>query len=326
VSDGQSRVRSASQRKFSHVLVRARQQSHVTNLIKEWCSLDNATLSRLTWLWLAYGAFALVAGQRRLPSVCPFRLFTGHRCPLCGLTRSLNYFMRGKIPSSFREHRVGPILIVGSGILFASAWRSRLATGRAEHVPPRDPGFSCPCAARHSPVTECRYTAPAFVPRLAWLADRQAPRPESQRPSHDALVERLVKLQSTLTSLLIAVDDDARLMDASLGDAHELANDIRSVVKQRVFGPQGPLDLSTYQENYDAFERSRVHENDMYEVYADDLERLEKRQRMDLGVAQSDSDKLALVQRRRVYISTLTDFQAQVLEILRHLRELISSP
>ncbi len=128
VSGDQSRLRRASQLVFSHALVRAGQQPYAASQIKSWRSVDNATLSRLTWLWLAYGAFALVAGQRRLPSVCPFRLLTGHRCPLCGLTRSLNYFMRGKIPSSFREHPVGPILIVGSGFLFASAWRSRLAT------------------------------------------------------------------------------------------------------------------------------------------------------------------------------------------------------
>jgi hypothetical protein len=89
-----------------------------------WGSLDDATLTRLTWLWLAYGGFALTAGQRGLPSVCPFRLITGHRCPLCGLTRSVNYFLRGSMASSLRAHWAGAIIFTGSGIFLASAWHS----------------------------------------------------------------------------------------------------------------------------------------------------------------------------------------------------------
>jgi hypothetical protein len=161
------RLRRASQQVFSYALVRAGQQPYVASQIKSWRSVDNATLSRLTWLWLAYGAFALVAGQRRLPSVCPFRLLTGHRCPLCGLTRSLNYFMRGKIPSSFREHPVGPILIVGSGFLFASAWRSRLATAWG-----RNGGLS-----RHSGRETYERAAAAPMPRTGTQAVPAVTRP-----------------------------------------------------------------------------------------------------------------------------------------------------
>jgi hypothetical protein len=150
--------------------------------------------------------------------------------------------------------------------------------------------------------------------------------PKSRRSPHDGLIKQLAKLQSTLTDLLRPIDDDARLMDASLEDAHKLVQDIRSVMKQKVFGRGGPLDPSAYKDTFDAFERARVDENDMYEVYADDLERYEKRRRKDLGLAESDSDKLALVQRRRVYIPKLLAFQAQVSAILNYLRKRPSRP
>lgn len=93
-------------------------------------ALDRVTLSRLTGLWLTYGAFALATGQRQLPSMCPFRLVTGHNCPLCGLTRSVNRFMRGQLRSSLEEHWAGAILYAGSGLLLAAAWRRTAAEDR----------------------------------------------------------------------------------------------------------------------------------------------------------------------------------------------------
>lgn len=93
--------------------------------------LDDVTLSRLTWLWLAYSIFALTAGGRGLPTVCPYRLMTRDRCPLCGLTTSIHSFMRGQISSSFEQHRAGPILYAGSAFLLASAWHSRWRTATA---------------------------------------------------------------------------------------------------------------------------------------------------------------------------------------------------
>jgi hypothetical protein len=150
-------------------------------------------------------------------------------------------------------------------------------------------------------------------------------RPASGRQPHDGLIDRLAELQSTLADLLRPIDDDARRMDASVEDAHKLVVAIRGFVKQSVFGPGGPLDASKYRDNYNAFEDARVHENDMYEVYGEDLERYQKRRRKDLGVAESDSDKLALVQRRRVYISALEAFHAQVSVIVGYLQERLSS-
>jgi hypothetical protein len=147
----------------------------------------------------------------------------------------------------------------------------------------------------------------------------EARRSESQCPSYDDVVERLVRLQSTLTNLLRPVDDDARLMDASMEDAHELTNKIRNIVRQLVFAARSPLN-SRNRADYEAFEGSRVDENDMYEVYADDLKRYQKRRRKDLSVAESDSDRLALVRRRRAYVSVLLDFNVQASYMLGYIQ------
>jgi hypothetical protein len=135
-------------------------------------------------------------------------------------------------------------------------------------------------------------------------------------PSSEDFIERLVVQHSTLTDFLRSIEDDARLMDASLEEAHKIAVSICRVVKLGVFGPGGPLDLCSYRDNCDNLDDARIDENDIYEVYADDLERHQKRQRKDLSVAESDSDKFAVVKRRRGYISSLVTLQAQVSAIL----------
>jgi hypothetical protein len=102
-------------------------------------------------------------------------------------------------------------------------------------------------------------------------------------------------------------------MDANLADAHELVRNIRVLVEQ--FRPGGtPVDRQ--QCAYDAFEFARITENDAYEVFADDLERFRKRQLLNLGVAESDSDRYALVKRRRAYIATLATCRAKVSAVL----------
>ena len=87
--------------------------------------LDDTTLNRLTWLWLAYTGFALTVERRRFPSVCPFRLVTGHACPLCGLTRSVAYVLHGRMRYALEQHPAGPVLFAGSGFFLAAAWLSR---------------------------------------------------------------------------------------------------------------------------------------------------------------------------------------------------------
>jgi hypothetical protein len=145
-------------------------------------------------------------------------------------------------------------------------------------------------------------------------------RPESEDVLLPDAVEELARQQSTLTDLLHSIDDDARLMDASLEDAHEIAASICKVIKQSAFGPRGPLDPFLYRDNHDILESARLDENDTHEVYADDLERHRRRQRKDLTVAESDADKFAVVKRRRGYITTLRALHAQISCILELLR------
>jgi hypothetical protein len=135
------------------------------------------------------------------------------------------------------------------------------------------------------------------------------------RPPSGAVV-RLAAQEEILRALLTSVEYETRLIDASLEDAHEIANTIGRIVKADVFGPDGPLALSAYPDNYRKFDVARVAENDLYEVYADDMERHQKRRRKDLPVADSDADKFAIVKRRRGYIASLVALQAQAAVIL----------
>lgn len=139
-----------------------------------------------------------------------------------------------------------------------------------------------------------------------------------QRSSADALAELLEKL----SNILRPVADDARRMDASLEAAHSLVDKIW----QAVFGEGGAMDPSRYTDNYDALKAEREAENDMHEVYSYGLERFQKREGQNLGVAESDSDKLALVKRRREYIAKLQRFQKEASKIGDYLRERSSQP
>jgi hypothetical protein len=143
------------------------------------------------------------------------------------------------------------------------------------------------------------------------VEERAEPSRLAAQHALNGMAKRLALSQSTLTDLLDAIDDDSRLMDASLADAHRFVEEIFNCVAMEMFGPDGPLSPSAHQREYNAFKRARFDENDMFEVYADDLERYRKRQMKDLGVAESDSDRLILVRRRRVYISKLKAFQAR---------------
>lgn len=145
-------------------------------------------------------------------------------------------------------------------------------------------------------------------------------RPTSQPDVRDGILKRLARLQLTLTDLLDAVDDDAQWMDASLADAHRLVEEVRSCAKQTVFRSIGSMNSSAFRD-YKGFEKTRVEENDACEVYSDVLERYQRRRVKDLSVAESDSDKLALVRRRRDYISKLLAFQAKTSAILDELCE-----
>ena len=142
-------------------------------------------------------------------------------------------------------------------------------------------------------------------------------RSSQAEPSSPAdVAARLAAQGATLRDLLDSIEYEARLMDASLEDAHEIALGICRVVKSGVFGQDGPLVLRSYLDNYRKFDAACIDENDLHEVYADDLERHQKRQRKDLAVADSDADKFAVVKRRRGYIASLAALQAQASAIL----------
>jgi hypothetical protein len=146
------------------------------------------------------------------------------------------------------------------------------------------------------------------------------------RSSGNDPIGPLADLQSALTDLLVAVDDDARSLDSSSGHAHQLVADICRRIRRTVFGPAGPLDPSIYKQTYDAFIATRDAENDMYEVYAYDLECYRWRAAKELSLSESDSDRLALVMRRREYIRRLLAFHAQTKAILEYLPERRSVP
>ena len=142
-----------------------------------------------------------------------------------------------------------------------------------------------------------------------------------RRSSGEDPIKQLADLQSALTDLLGTVDDDPASLDASSEQAHKLVADICRSVRHDVFGPDCPLDSSVYKQAYDAFIATREAENDMYEVYGNDLECYRRRAVKELGVAESDSDRLALVKRRREYIPRLLAFHAQTKAILDYLPE-----
>ncbi len=48
----------------------------------------------------------------RIPTLCMFRLLTGHRCPGCGLTRSFTFMGHGRVAEAFHLHVLGPALYV----------------------------------------------------------------------------------------------------------------------------------------------------------------------------------------------------------------------
>jgi hypothetical protein len=154
------------------------------------------------------------------------------------------------------------------------------------------------------------------------------PRSPSQprQPDRTGALKNVAELESKLAAVVSVIVDNARTLDASSEDVHKIVEDLRRALKQEAFVPGGLLDPSIYRETYNSFEVTYAAENDMYEAYVDALERYERRRVRDLSVAESDSDRLALVERRREYIPTLLEFQEQVKAILDYLAERSSSP
>lgn len=85
---------------------------------------------------VAGAAWAVVAAQAALRlapeggwTLCPFFLATGHRCPGCGMGRSLLAAWRGEWAASWASHPLGlPLLAVWTAWLAWGAWN--LSRGR----------------------------------------------------------------------------------------------------------------------------------------------------------------------------------------------------
>jgi len=78
----------------------------------------------LAALGALYGVFALVSQEHALPVVCPFRLLTGHKCPLCGLTTATGRLLKGDMRGAWRAHRLGPVALPGFALWVALLYYS----------------------------------------------------------------------------------------------------------------------------------------------------------------------------------------------------------
>lgn len=76
---------------------------------------------------------ASVASQLRLPTLCPFRICTGHACPGCGLTRSIGALVRGDITLSLQYHPIG--ILIALQALIITADRIFVRRGREMTTP-----------------------------------------------------------------------------------------------------------------------------------------------------------------------------------------------
>ena len=149
------------------------------------------------------------------------------------------------------------------------------------------------------------------IDQLTSRSSRDDGRAESEpRSFRDDLIEVLVEEELILAQFLDTIDYDVRLLDANLEDAHRLVEDIRGFVKKYVLDSSRLSVSSGVRDVCMAFEKVRVTENDLYELYAHDLERYQE-QGKDLDV---------VVKRRRAYFSELREFQAYFSAVVVHLR------
>ena len=82
---------------------------------------DPIPYRRLAGLALLVAWLIPVGGRDRGPVLCPFRRVTGLPCPTCGLTRSWNSALHGRLGESVAFHPLGPVTIVAAAAFAAGA-------------------------------------------------------------------------------------------------------------------------------------------------------------------------------------------------------------
>ncbi|GAA4812819.1 hypothetical protein GCM10023200_58250 [Actinomycetospora chlora] len=84
-----------------------------------------SSLDRVIGVAAAYVGVAAVAGGRRGPTVCPYRLLTRRSCPACGLTRSIGRASRLDLAGARAHHPAGAALLVAVPVMAALRLSSR---------------------------------------------------------------------------------------------------------------------------------------------------------------------------------------------------------
>jgi hypothetical protein len=230
----------------------------------------------------------------------------GIRCPLTAWNRAIDAF-RKQLPSALATAQ-------------AAGRAPTMHSVKVEQEHSREESPDHVRQDRASPATEiAREITSRLAQELSSLNRVRHPFDNSAASNSAAsndeylVLQRYANLQSILNEILDSVDREPRLMDAIMGEAHQLVEGFYDVLKRQVFGPGDPLDPSKMNPGtYSSFEAARAAENDMYELYENDVERYRSRQ----------LDKLDVVlKRRRAYISTLQAVGAHTSAILGYLRK-----
>ena len=85
-----------------------------------------------------YFAFAWLIYPGRDVILCPFRILTGLRCPLCGLSHSIGALLHGSLRMSVEYHPLGPLVVA----VCCAAVAARLANSGVNRGEPGSRGLN----------------------------------------------------------------------------------------------------------------------------------------------------------------------------------------
>lgn len=69
----------------------------------------------------ALAGAAVVTVATSLPAICPFRLWSGQACPLCGMTRALHSVVTGEVSVAWSYHPM-VFAVIAQAALFGLVW------------------------------------------------------------------------------------------------------------------------------------------------------------------------------------------------------------